>query len=96
MNSSDIPIGVVPPPPGVTADFGHHAETNTTNLLCAAIIWPVLAIAIVCIRMFTASRITRRWHADDFLIIGALVCLPTVLRTRDGNRCLHACGLSLI
>lgn len=73
MDSSANPIGAAPAPPGVTPNFDHHSESRAGNLIIAAVAWPVIAMPFVCIRMFTSSRILKRWHADDFLILIAVV-----------------------
>ncbi len=56
--------GVVPPPPGQTADLA-NAERITLPIVLAASLCPVFALLFCMLRLYTARFIVRRIYADD-------------------------------
>jgi hypothetical protein len=64
------------PPP--TAEF--LAESKSSQTLAAVIIFPVLALIVVALRLYTRLKIVNNLSHDDFAVSVAMVCPETVLR----------------
>jgi hypothetical protein len=70
-SSSNGTIGASPPPLGVTPNFT-NPESIGYQIVIAAVVCPVFAIAICLLRLYTARNIIKRFHPDDWLIFVAL------------------------
>ncbi|KAK4186947.1 hypothetical protein QBC35DRAFT_386072 [Podospora australis] len=61
-------MGAAPPPEGVTPNFVNPDSTGY-QLIIVAVVFPVLALCFLIPRLYTASCIIKKWHADDYLIV---------------------------
>ncbi|KAM7193093.1 hypothetical protein V8F33_007965 [Rhypophila sp. PSN 637] len=89
MNASAPPIGAAIPPPGVTPNFDNPSESLAKSLIITSLVWPAATFIIICIRVFTCRQVLRKWHADDYLILVALVLalansIICVIQTNNG------------
>lgn len=57
-------MGVMPPPPDVTPNF-ENPESIAYRMYIVAIFFPVLALVFLSTRLYSASFILKKWHADD-------------------------------
>ncbi|KAI9844431.1 MAG: hypothetical protein M1838_002189 [Thelocarpon superellum] len=69
--SRDALVGVVPPPPGVTADLEHPAFNGGRLIIINAVFMPI-AVVCVAIRIFTRFHIIRAIGWDDYALLLAL------------------------
>ncbi|KAI9832573.1 MAG: hypothetical protein M1826_001523 [Phylliscum demangeonii] len=65
-------IGVMPPPPGVTANLA-HPTTHGANLLAANIACLIIAGVFVFLRMYTNIFLMRSVSWDDYVCVLALL-----------------------
>ena len=56
--------GVIPPPPGETADLV-HPESIAHRLILACIICPIITLVFCLVRLYTARFIVHKVHHDD-------------------------------
>lgn len=73
-----LPLGVIPPPPGVNANIV-NPEWNGQILDVVGILFLVLSTLFVVLRLYTRIRIVKNVGLDDYLIVVAvLVNIPFV------------------
>ena len=64
MDYFNVPIPVVPPPPGVTPNFIHPASrTNVAVAVCTSVL--VVTFILFGVRVYTRLKITRSFGHDD-------------------------------
>ena len=56
--------GVIPPPPGQTANFV-NPESIAVRLIIACVLGPVLSLVLLLLRLYTAWRVAQRVRVDD-------------------------------
>ncbi|KAK3358448.1 hypothetical protein B0T24DRAFT_130275 [Lasiosphaeria ovina] len=64
--------GMLPPPPGVTPNIT-DPESIGWKLVVAGVVCPVIALVFWTLRVYTARRILRKFHLDDWLITASLI-----------------------
>jgi len=57
--------GVIPPPPGRTANILHPSESIAYRLILASSLCPFFALVFVALRLYTAKRVVRKIFTDD-------------------------------
>lgn len=79
-------IPSAPPPKGVTPDF-IHGDSLSPEIIAVSAISSALALALLCIRLYSTLRITRSAWYDDAACVCALVFslayVGLIISTRD-------------
>lgn len=52
------------PPPGVTPNL-ENPESIGYRIIIVAAVFPAITGVFLCIRLYTAQFILKRWHTDD-------------------------------
>ncbi|KAL8678562.1 MAG: hypothetical protein Q9186_005107 [Xanthomendoza sp. 1 TL-2023] len=82
-------IPSIPPPTGIQSNF-LHPVTLRKEIVAVSVVTSVLAVTLLCTRLYTTLRITRSAWYDDiaslFATVFSLAYVALIIHTRDHSR----------
>jgi hypothetical protein len=95
MTANEPKMGVMPPPPGLEADFSGVRTDLQSRIIVVYIVMTALSTFVLGLRLYTRIFIRNMMGLDDALVILSwLGCIAWLAICFEGNVC-SVCGMCL-